>query len=258
MGLLGGLFEKKNCDFCGEKIGLLGNRKLADGNMCKECAKGMSSWVTDRKKWTVAEMGEHLNYRRANREVLQNFRHSGSIGRDQYRLYIDDANKEWFVTQYTNYMDENPDVFSYAQVRGCEFEVKDTRREIYYRDANGRNASFEPREYDYDYDFYVTVYLDCPFTDSIRFKVNSRRVDDVDCIEYQELFADCEDMKRVFDNMAHSSATRSPLEIPRPYYVDPQTRDRLNWEKRERERFIRERRAEFERRARQGYNNGRR
>ena len=33
-----GLFDKKNCDICGEKIGLLGNRKLDDGNLCKNCA----------------------------------------------------------------------------------------------------------------------------------------------------------------------------------------------------------------------------
>ena len=29
-----GLFDKKYCDICGEKIGLLGNRKLEDGNLC--------------------------------------------------------------------------------------------------------------------------------------------------------------------------------------------------------------------------------
>ena len=34
-----GLFDKKYCDICGEKIGLLGNRKLEDGNLCKDCAK---------------------------------------------------------------------------------------------------------------------------------------------------------------------------------------------------------------------------
>lgn len=34
-----GLFDKKFCDICGEKIGLLGNRKLEDGNLCKDCAK---------------------------------------------------------------------------------------------------------------------------------------------------------------------------------------------------------------------------
>jgi len=32
-----GLFDKKYCDICGEKIGLLGNRKLEDGNLCKDC-----------------------------------------------------------------------------------------------------------------------------------------------------------------------------------------------------------------------------
>ena len=31
-----GLFDKKYCDICGEKIGLLGNRKLEDGNLCKD------------------------------------------------------------------------------------------------------------------------------------------------------------------------------------------------------------------------------
>lgn len=39
MGLFGKVFEKKECDICGGEIGLLGNRKLDDGNLCKECAK---------------------------------------------------------------------------------------------------------------------------------------------------------------------------------------------------------------------------
>ena len=40
-----GLFDKKICDICGEKIGLLGNRKLDDGNLCKDCAKKLSPLV---------------------------------------------------------------------------------------------------------------------------------------------------------------------------------------------------------------------
>ncbi len=31
-----GLFDKKYCSICGEKIGFLGNRKLEDGNLCKK------------------------------------------------------------------------------------------------------------------------------------------------------------------------------------------------------------------------------
>ena len=29
-----GLFDKKYCSICGEKIGFLGNRKLEDGTLC--------------------------------------------------------------------------------------------------------------------------------------------------------------------------------------------------------------------------------
>ena len=39
-----GLFDKKFCDICGEKIGMLGNRKLEDGNMCKNCAAKPVIW----------------------------------------------------------------------------------------------------------------------------------------------------------------------------------------------------------------------
>ena len=42
-----GLFSKKICDICGGEIGLLGNRKLADGNLCKNCAQKLSPFMTD-------------------------------------------------------------------------------------------------------------------------------------------------------------------------------------------------------------------
>ena len=51
-----GLFDKKICDICGEKIGLLGNRKLDDGNLCKDCAKKLSPWFEERRHSTVPEI----------------------------------------------------------------------------------------------------------------------------------------------------------------------------------------------------------
>ena len=48
MGLFGKLFEKKECAICGAEIGLLGNRKLKDGNMCTGCANKLSPWFQDR------------------------------------------------------------------------------------------------------------------------------------------------------------------------------------------------------------------
>lgn len=35
-------FDKKYCDICGEKIGFPGNKKVEDGNLCKNCAAKLS------------------------------------------------------------------------------------------------------------------------------------------------------------------------------------------------------------------------
>ena len=63
MGLfdkIAGAFEKKQCDICGGEIGMLGNKKLENGNCCKECVKKLSPWFTDRKHSTVEEIREQI------------------------------------------------------------------------------------------------------------------------------------------------------------------------------------------------------
>ena len=64
-----GLFDKKFCDICGEKIGLLGNRKLEDGNMCKDCAKKLSPFFSDRRSSTIDEIKQQLAYREQNKQA---------------------------------------------------------------------------------------------------------------------------------------------------------------------------------------------
>ena len=65
-----GLFDKKYCDICGDKIGLLGNRKLSDGNMCKECAAKLSPWFSERRSSTIEEIREQLPLLKARRPEL--------------------------------------------------------------------------------------------------------------------------------------------------------------------------------------------
>ena len=66
-----GFFDKKYCDVCGEKIGLLGNRKLENGNLCKDCAAKLSPFFSERKSSTVEEIKEQLAYREENRKELE-------------------------------------------------------------------------------------------------------------------------------------------------------------------------------------------
>ena len=55
-----GLFDKKYCDVCGEKIGLLGNKKLEDANLCKNCASKLSPWFHERRHSTLDEIKAQL------------------------------------------------------------------------------------------------------------------------------------------------------------------------------------------------------
>ena len=52
MGIFGKMFEKKNCAICGDEIGLLGNRKLEDGDrlLCFGRLEEMRDLIPQRKK----------------------------------------------------------------------------------------------------------------------------------------------------------------------------------------------------------------
>ena len=91
MGLFGKIFEKKSCDICGGEIGLLGNRKLEDGNLCKECAKKLSPFFSERRRSTVEQIREQLDYREANKDRVAGFNTTRTLGGDTKVLLDEDA-----------------------------------------------------------------------------------------------------------------------------------------------------------------------
>ena len=171
MGLFG---KKKECDFCGGEIGLLGNRKLEDGNMCKNCAAKLSPWFSgrDRKKSTVAEIGQQLQAREANRQAVASFQNTRTLGADYYMVYLDDVNGKFMVTDKANLREANPDVLDIASVTSAKLEINDFRHEEKMKGPDGKDVSYNPPRYRYDYDFYVKVTLNHPYVDDMRFKLN--------------------------------------------------------------------------------------
>lgn len=111
MALFGKLFEKKECAICGGEIGLLGNRKLEDGNCCKNCAAKLSPWFNDRRQSTVEEIKEQLAYREANKEKVAAFHITRTLGEDTKVLLDEDAGL-FMVTASRNLADANPDVLA--------------------------------------------------------------------------------------------------------------------------------------------------
>ena len=171
-----GLFDKKFCDICGEKIGLLGNRKLEDGNLCKDCAAKLSPWFSDRRSSTVQDIRNQLEYREQNRERVAAFNTTRTIG-DYYMVMLDEDKKQFCVAQARDIRTGNPDILDFSQVTGCDLDIDETKHEVYAKDADGKNVSYNPPRYDYSYDFYVQLRVNHPWFDEMRFKLNSSSVD---------------------------------------------------------------------------------
>ena len=111
-------FKKKECSICGGEIGLLGNRKLEDGNMCKNCAAKLSPWFSERRSSTVEEIKAQLDYREANKEKVAAFRTTRTLGETTKVLLDEDAGR-FMVTSARNLAEANPDVMDFSDVTGC-------------------------------------------------------------------------------------------------------------------------------------------
>ena len=169
-------FKKKECSICGGEIGLLGNRKLEDGNMCKACASKLSPWFSDRRNSTVAEINEQLAYREENRSRVAAFHTTRTLGENPKVLLDEDAGK-FMVTSARNLAEANPDVLDFADVTGCDLDIDEDKTEIQYKDKDGNRQSFNPKRYAYSYDFYIVIHVNNPYFNEIRFKLNHSRVD---------------------------------------------------------------------------------
>ena len=167
-----GLFDKKYCDFCGNKIGLLGNRKFEDGNMCKDCAAKLSPWFDERRHSTKQTLTEQLEAREANKAAVAAFGATRKLGK-YTKLVIDEVNRKFMVTSSNNYEKDNPDVFDFSQARGCDLSISESRTELKTKNAEGKSISYNPPRYEYSYNFYATISVNHPYVDDMKFSITN-------------------------------------------------------------------------------------
>ena len=172
MGLFDKLFEKKICDVCGEEIKLLGNRKLEDGNLCKNCASKLSPWFDERRHSTVEEIKQQLAYREANQEKVNEFRVTDSYGKGSRKLLIDETAKRFTVAAPSDLQKGNPDILDFADARSCNLEINESSHEL-KRTVDGKSESYNPPKYEYSYNFVVKLYVDNPYFDDMTFTINN-------------------------------------------------------------------------------------
>ncbi len=175
-----GLFDRKNCDVCGGKVGLLGGKKVKDGRLCSDCAKKQSPYLSSRKNFTVEEMKAHLADREANLEIIQNFEPTRTVG-SNLKLYVDDDSGRWFLTRSRRYQESNPDVFSSDQILGARVDLeKGTRVETLQEAVPAKDGKpavpARTREVAY-YNFYVMADVSHPWVNQMRLQVNNSSLD---------------------------------------------------------------------------------
>ena len=209
-----GLFEKKYCDFCGEKIGLLGNRKLEDGNMCKECAEKLSPWMTDRKHETVEEIRRHLNYREENKRRLMSFHVSRILGKAT-KIYLDDEKGCFIVSRRDDWMNGNPDIISLDQVLSCEIPVSESKRQLYTKDAEGKQVPYNPPRYEYSYSFDVQLTINSPYFSNIRFDLSNETPDSRNSYTYALLVYEGQAIQHALMPDTYGAPVQ-PVEHPAP------------------------------------------
>ena len=168
-----GLFDKKFCDFCGNKIGLLGNKKLEDANMCKDCASKLSPWFSERRHSTKADIDKQLEYREQNKSAVASFNATRTLGTASTKLLIDDNARKFMVTSAKDLASANPDVLDFSQALGCDLDVKEHRSEIRRTDSSGKSVSYNPPRYKYSYEFHAIIRVNHPYFDEMRFALSS-------------------------------------------------------------------------------------
>lgn len=177
MGIFDKIFEKKICDICGAEIGLLGNKKLENGNCCKTCASKLSPFFNERRTSTVEEIKQQLAYREDNKVEVSKFNITRTIGTDSKKILLDEDARKFVITSARNLQDANPDVIDYSMVTGCDLDIRDRETEVLRKDKEGKMVSYVPARYRCYYDFHLTIFVNHPYFDEIQIKLNNSSVE---------------------------------------------------------------------------------
>lgn len=153
----------------------MGNQKLEDGNLCKDCAKQLSPWFSDRRRSTVEDIKRQLAYREENRGRASQFRTTRSYGED-WKVLLDEEHRWFTVTRARDLADANPDILDCTALTGCRVDIDESRTEQKREGPDGKEVTYNPPRYEYSYDFEVIISVNNPYFDEMKFRLNNSSV----------------------------------------------------------------------------------
>lgn len=184
-----GLFSKKNCCICGEKVGLLGGLKLKDGDLCKECKKKLSPFFDNGKESTIEDIKKQIEAREENYKQLDNLEINKIYGEFGVIL-IDEKNKKFVAVKNTSnslfgnqkvvssiedVKDKNPDIIDFKDIEDVEVKIIETSREE-KQTINGEQVSYDPKHYTYMIGFDIIIKVKHPYIKVMRISIKNGTV----------------------------------------------------------------------------------
>ncbi|MGN0534264.1 MAG: DUF4428 domain-containing protein [Eubacterium sp.] len=113
-----GLFDKKFCDICGEKVNTLTQQKLSDGYLCSDCKHKLGSFTSGWKQRSVEDVKKHLELREQNKQKYQQFSCTATAGGRNNAIQVDFNNRRFiFAIGNRDYKSGNPQVFEFSQLQ---------------------------------------------------------------------------------------------------------------------------------------------
>ncbi len=184
-----GLFGKKECCICGEKVGIFGGLKLKDGDLCKECKKKLSPFFDEGKESTIEDIKNQIAAREENYKQLDNLQINKIYGEFGVIL-IDETNKKFVAVKDTSdglfkdpkvikgiedVKDKNPDIIDFKDIEDVEVKVIQTNREE-KQTVNGEQVSYDPKHYTYMIGFDIIIKLKHPYIKLMRISIKNGTV----------------------------------------------------------------------------------
>lgn len=135
------------CSVCKEDLTMFGSKELKNGVLCRNCAKKVSSWITDEelKLKSINGIKIHLRNREKNMEKLAGFNPDTTV-EGKYTLYIDKEKKAFAVSKKSDFRADNADVIPARIVKSIELKClpyEDTENLDVYLIADVRNRMFD-------------------------------------------------------------------------------------------------------------------
>lgn len=131
-----GLFDKKFCDVCGEKVNTLTQQKLSDGYLCSDCKHKLGSFTSGWKQRSVQDVKKHLELREQNKQKYQQFSCSATAGGRDDAIQVDFNNRRFiFAIDNRDYRSGNPQVFEFSQLQ--DFWLEQEFRTLSDSDSDG-------------------------------------------------------------------------------------------------------------------------